>query len=136
MTKKIIATIVVIIVGIGIYLIIPKNLPSAGPTVQDSAIKGAQLPQTETASTSGITVDIKNFSFNPGALTIKVGTKVTWTNNDSAPHTVTSSNTDGPLNSGTLTTGKSFSFTFSEIGSFDYYCTIHPMMKGSIKVTE
>lgn len=76
-------------------------------------------------------ISIKNFAFNPAELTIKKGTTVIWTNEDSAPHTATS---QGFFDSGTLKNGQSFNFQFNNAGSFDYICTIHPSMKGKIIV--
>jgi plastocyanin len=74
-----------------------------------------------------------NFAFTPSSLTVRVGTRVTFTNRDGATHTVTA---DGGLfNSGNLASGQSFSFTFMGRGSFAYHCKIHPMMTGTITVT-
>jgi plastocyanin len=75
-------------------------------------------------------VAIKNFAFGPAAQTVKVGQKVTWTNDDDAPHTVTG----GELDSGTLAKGASFSFTPTKAGTISYICAIHPSMKGTLTV--
>lgn len=77
-------------------------------------------------------VTIKGFSFQPAALTVPVGTTVTWTNEDSVDHTSTSDT--GVWNSGHLGTGQSFSFTFKRPGTFSYHCAIHPDMKATIVV--
>jgi plastocyanin len=96
--------------------------------------KKSQDAKTSAASSSGggaaKTVAIKGFAFGPKDLTVKVGQKVTWTNDDEAPHTVTG----GELNSSTLAKGASFSFTASKAGTIAYICTIHPTMKGTITV--
>jgi plastocyanin len=73
------------------------------------------------------------FSFSPSMLTIKVGTTVTWTNNSSAPHTVTSDS--GAFNGSLGGSGATFSFTFTRAGTFSYHCSIHPYMKATITVT-
>jgi plastocyanin len=78
-------------------------------------------------------VAIQNFAFMPTPLTIPVGTAVMWTNRDSATHTTTSD--AGLWDSGMLPTGKSFSFTFAQAGTFTYHCAIHPNMHGTIVVT-
>jgi len=83
-------------------------------------------------ATAGPKVDISNFSFNPGTLTVKVGDTVTWTNNDSATHTVTAN--DNSFDSANLASGASFSHTFSKAGTYPYRCTIHPNMTGTIVV--
>jgi plastocyanin len=75
-------------------------------------------------------VNIKNFAFNPSTLNIKVGTTVTWTNEDSAAHRIKSNK----FNSGDLNEGDSFQFTFSEKGTYNYTCAIHPSMQAKIVV--
>jgi Icc protein len=78
-------------------------------------------------------VIIDNFSFTPQVLTVSPGTKVTWTNRDEVPHTVTS--TDKRFTSSkVLDTDGAFSNAFNEKGIFDYYCTVHPHMTGKIIV--
>ncbi len=81
----------------------------------------------------GAALSIANFAFDPATLKIKVGTKVTWTNNDGAPHTATSA--DGAFDSGRLSSGASFAFTFTTAGTFTYHCAIHSSMTGTITVS-
>ncbi len=78
-------------------------------------------------------VSIKGFAFNPGDVTVKAGTKVTWTNNDSATHRIKSG--DGSFDSDDLGNGATFDHTFGTAGKFAYICGIHPSMKGTITVT-
>ena len=73
-------------------------------------------------------------AFSPGTFTVKVGTTVTWYNADASTHTVTST-TAGTFDSGLLATGGTYSHAFTAAGTYDYYCTIHPNMKGTIVVT-
>lgn len=84
-------------------------------------------------SSAKASVSISNFAFSPATLTVAKGTAVTWTNNDGAPHTVTS--TSGAFDSGSLANGKSFTFTFSTPGTYTYRCNIHTSMTGQIVVT-
>lgn len=77
---------------------------------------------------------IENFAFAPAILKVKKGTTVTWTNKDSVGHTVTGEN--GGWGSALLAKGQSYSHTFSEVGSFPYYCRPHPWMKGTVEVGE
>jgi plastocyanin len=77
-------------------------------------------------------VKIDNFSFGPAALTVPVGTTVSWTNRDDIPHTVVS--TDAVFKSKALDTDEKFSFTFSKAGSYPYFCSIHPKMTGKVIV--
>ena len=77
-------------------------------------------------------VDIRDMTFAPRTLTIAAGDTVTWTNSDSMPHTATSE--DDAFDSGNLDEGQSFSFTFTEPGTYEYVCGIHPRMTGTIVV--
>ncbi len=80
------------------------------------------------------TVEIKYNSFNPNSLTVQAGTTVNWVNLDSTTHRVTS-NLD-VFDSGNLTKDQSYSYTFTQPGSYQYHCTIHPNEVGIIIVTE
>lgn len=73
-------------------------------------------------------------AYGTNPLVVSVGTTVTWTNNDSAPHTVSS--TTGVFESGNLNQGQTFSFTFDQAGTFPYFCRIHgaASMSGVIQV--
>jgi plastocyanin len=73
-----------------------------------------------------------SFAFSPKTLTVKVGTKVTWTNQDQVGHTATAD--QGAFNSGILSTGNSFSFTFTKVGTYSYHCNIHHFMMATIVV--
>jgi amicyanin len=98
------------------------------------AQKAAVARYSPTAESSAIAVDIKNYAFSPASLTVSVGDTVTWTNEDTAPHTVTVS--DGPekFASPTLQQGQTFSYTFTKAGTYSYYCAVHPDMKASVTV--
>lgn len=85
------------------------------------------------APAGGNQVTIDGFAFAPVTLTVPVGTTVTWTNRDEEPHTVAAS--DGSFHSPGMGTGATFTHTFSTAGTFDYVCSIHPMMRGSVVVT-
>jgi plastocyanin len=78
-------------------------------------------------------VSIANFSFTPAKLSISVGTTVIWTNNDTVTHTVTAD--QGAFDSGDLSAGNTFSFTFSKAGTYPYHCNIHSSMVGTIVVS-
>ena len=76
--------------------------------------------------------------YTPESLSINTGDTVKWTNEDSEPHTVTSGKpgaSDGKFDSGFFYKGESWSFTFNQSGTYDYWCTIHPWMLGKITVT-
>ena len=77
-------------------------------------------------------VKIDNFSFTPATVTVPAGTQVTWTNRDDIPHNVR--NDDASIKSKTLDTDDKFSFTFTKPGTYTYFCSIHPKMKGTVVV--
>ena len=76
-------------------------------------------------------VSIDNFSFTPKEITVTKGTTVTWVNHDDVPHTVVGG---GAFRSKALDTDDTFSFTFTEAGSYSYFCSVHPMMVGKVIV--
>ncbi|MGE5661852.1 MAG: cupredoxin domain-containing protein [Ignavibacteriales bacterium] len=80
-------------------------------------------------------------AYEPNPLHVKVGSKITWTNDDKTTHTATSgtitSNEYGKIfDSGYLSKGKSFTFVFDQPGEFEYFCLLHPTMIGKIVVSE
>jgi plastocyanin len=77
-------------------------------------------------------VSIDNFSFTPMEMTIPAGSQVTWVNKDDVPHTVVS--VDHKFKSQALDTDEKFSFTFSNPGTYEYFCSVHPKMTGKIVV--
>jgi amicyanin len=78
-------------------------------------------------------VSIDNFTFNPPSLTVKAGTKVTWTNRDDIPHGIAASG-NAFARSQALDTDDAYSFTFTTPGTYQYFCYIHPHMTGTIVV--
>lgn len=84
-------------------------------------------------SAGGAKVSMQGIKFNPASVTVKAGDKVTWTNKDSVGHDVTGDNFKSG-DSGGMQNGDTFSQTFDKKGTFDYVCTVHPGMKGSVTV--
>ncbi len=116
------------------------HLRQAGESL-DFAFRMAMFHDPEMAFTAPEVdenaVNVFIYEFMPMELTIPVGTAVTWINNDEAEHTVTAS--DGLFESENMMTanvepGASFSFTFDQPGTYEYACTIHPRMTGTIVV--
>jgi plastocyanin len=93
-----------------------SELATAGPTAAASGAK---------------TVVINHFAFHPPALTIKVGTKVDFTNASQVTHTATRG---GSFNSGRIKPGTTIGIRFNQKGTFAYHCSIHPSMHGTIVV--
>jgi len=109
----------------------PAATPPPADAVQVAIVKDGWLDPTNAAN-----------AFNPNTITIKVGMTVTWTNQDTTMHTVTSGTSannvgtpDGRFDSGFLMDGATWSYTFTEVGEFPYYCTPHPWMQGRVIVT-
>jgi plastocyanin len=99
-----------------------------------AACSGSATPAPSAAAPAagGSAVSIANFAFAPASMSVAVGTTVTWTNTDSAGHTVTAD--DGSFKSDKLGTGTTFSQTFTTAGTFAYHCSIHSSMTGTITV--
>jgi plastocyanin len=79
-------------------------------------------------------VKIVEFTYGPDPVTVQVGGKVTWQNEDTAPHTATAD--DGSFDTGTIERGKIKSETFKQAGTYPYFCEIHPTMHGTVEVVE
>jgi plastocyanin len=90
----------------------------------------AAVPAAPAAA--GAEVKIGNFTFTPQTLKVPVGTQVTWTNGDDTPHTVVTD--DKTIKSKALDTDEKFSYTFTKPGTYSYFCSIHPNMKGTVVV--
>jgi plastocyanin len=114
----------------------PSATPSSTPTFTPipPTQTSTRPPATDTPeqADSGDRVSISGFRFGPNVLEVKVGTRVTWINRDSTSHTVSSD--DGVFESGALDQNDSFSFTFTEAGTFAYHCGFHIGMNGTIRV--
>ncbi|MBI3841803.1 MAG: cupredoxin domain-containing protein [Thaumarchaeota archaeon] len=105
-----------------------KSLGTIGSGITVSIAKGASTPGCDKTSTC----------YTPNQAKVKAGGKVTWKNDDTASHTVTSgkdATADGVFDSGLFASGKTFSFKFDKAGTFNYYCQVHPWMKGSVIVS-
>ncbi|MGZ3707482.1 MAG: plastocyanin/azurin family copper-binding protein [Bdellovibrionota bacterium] len=119
--------------------------PSASPSASASGMPN--MPNVTPASSSSPSANAVSVSIPSGAvgqgpaaygqnpLVVASGTTVTWTNNDSVPHTATSDT--GAFDSGSIPPGQSYSFTFSQAGDFPYHCSIHgaQSMSGMIRVS-
>jgi plastocyanin len=94
---------------------------------------GTQTTQGDIAIVLGAASPTNAQFYLPTNLTVKAGTTVTWVNHDAAAHTVTSMN--GAFDSGNMAVGAMYTFTFTQPGTYSYYCTYHTWMKGTIVVT-
>ena len=146
MGKAVAAIIIVILLLIGgiIYATTrhaaaPQPVTTSGtPSPSPSSSPGTSTPLSSPNSSQSKTasVTISNFAFSPAALTVKKGTTVTWTNQGSTAHTVVENDSQSGPKSGDLNHGQSYSFTYNTVGTFNYHCSIHPSMTGTVTVTE
>ena len=121
-TLPIIIVLIVVIAGVVWY----QSRPAQAPTVSVSpgAVPAASEPKT---------VSIISFSFVPATITVKKGDKVTFMNNDTAPHTATAA---GKFDTGVLQKGQSYLLDTAALaaGTYSYLCTLHPSMRGTLIV--
>lgn len=85
--------------------------------------------------TASVAIVSSSAGYSPATLTVKKGTTVTWTNNDTVRHNVMS-DSGNVLSSPYLSKGESWSYTFNTPGTYPYHCTPHPWMKAKVIVTE
>lgn len=99
------------------------------PTAEVTNAPGSSVPGCEET----------NECFIPADVTVDVGGEVTWTNDDTAAHTITAGTVEdgptGPFDSGLVITGSAFTFEFEEAGTYPYYCIVHPWMAGTVTVS-
>ncbi|HVZ58847.1 MAG TPA: cupredoxin family copper-binding protein [Patescibacteria group bacterium] len=119
-----------IIIGGGFLVIVIVGMLLFGNSFTSKATSPTQPSPTVTQSQN--TVAIKNFAFGPGTLTVKVGTTVTWDNQDSVAHSAVAD--DGTFDTKLLSPGEKGSFTFTKAGTYTYHCGVHPSMTGTIVV--
>jgi plastocyanin len=99
--------------------------PEAGTSTQSEAAE----------SNDAVTISMKNIEFVPETAQAKVGQKITWTNDDTAPHNVTAE-VGADFKSETLNKGDTFEYTPKVSGPVNYVCTIHPQQTGRLLITE
>jgi len=105
---------------------------SAQPVLKDDAPVEKPKKKVIAIAAASAGVTISDFQFAPGNVTVNVGDTVTWSNNGPTGHSATATN--GSFDTGVLQKGSSGSHTFSQAGTFSYFCKPHPFMKGTITV--
>ncbi len=109
----------------------PSPAPPEPQVLADERDEREPSEPKAVAAASG-SVAIADFSFAPATITINEGDTVTWTNNGPTPHSATADN--GSFDTGIFPAGQSRTHTFNEAGSFSYFCTPHPNMRGTVVV--
>lgn len=140
--KPLIIAISIIIVVIGGFVVAgmmnQTNETHTGTHNANDLPAQQSEPTTEETTQEADAVTIENYAFSPANITVKKGTTVTWTNNDTVEHNVEFDETPasgdkvGPM----LAKGETYSFTFDTTGTFGYICSPHPYMKGVVTVVE
>ncbi|HUG16523.1 MAG TPA: plastocyanin/azurin family copper-binding protein [Thermomicrobiales bacterium] len=120
----------------------PAATPTAGSSGADygddygddyGEDEATKAPADDPAGSDDVTIPIQGFRFQPAEITVTVGTTITWTNMDNAPHSATAD--DDSFNTGVLGENESGSVTFDTAGTFTYYCLLHPNMTATVIVT-
>ena len=126
-------SIVVVLIVI-LILSMPSNSDEKNTEASDLVVKGDVIMPTKVSRPG---CEIQDICYIPSSIIIEKGKQVTWVNQDSAFHSVTSGFYDEPtelFDSGHLDPFESFSLTFDESGTYDYFCTLHPWMMGQVIV--
>lgn len=120
-------------IALGVALLGSLGWSSASVARNARHVVQQEQSQEKAQENAGATqVKIDNFSYEPREITVAAGTTVIWTNRDDVPHTVTSN--DDKFGSKALDTDDQFSFTFKNPGKYEYYCSVHPKMTGTVIV--
>lgn len=126
MSRKLVFRLLLVLTSLLVFAACSPAPAAANPTPAEGA-----------PAASTVEVALKDFRFSPADITIKAGTTVVWTNQDSTAHTVTSGTRAAPtdlFDSGDVASGDTFSFTFTTPGVYAYHCTPHQGMDGTITV--
>jgi plastocyanin len=127
------ALIAFLAVGIPAYNVAKHQKPPCCVVNMEQKMKNAH-GGTIVAKSKHVTVSISNYAFSPQILTVRVGTKITWTNHDQTAHTATANK--GAFDTGTINPGKSKTIIMSKIGTYPYHCIFHAFMTGTINVVK
>jgi plastocyanin len=134
-----------LLIGAGSLLITVGSLAGCSTNAESAAT----APTSTTSAPAGPVINLSSLMFNPPTTTVKVGTTVTWRNDEPITHTVTSGRfqgvdkttglrssqgPDGTFSARLPGKGKTFSFTFTKPGNYTYYCDIHQGMNATITV--
>jgi plastocyanin len=144
MNKNVLGAIITIVAAVGVVAVVMANnnndmdgMDMSSSTSQSSSFTGGKDMSIDKVQEGEVKMDIANFAFTQKTLKIKKGTKVTWTNTDSAKHDITPDmESEAFKGSELLSKGDSYSFTFSVAGKYPYICSPHPYMKASVEVVE
>lgn len=145
MKKSVLGIIIALVAITGIAAVVAMNSKQDRASRTDSSHEmtnktsdDTNAGQSSSENQNTNKVSIIDFAFSPKKIVIKKGTTVTWTNTDSTRHDIMPDEDYGDAfkPSELLDKNETYSFTFSTVGTYDYHCSPHPYMKGSVEVTE
>ncbi len=123
--------VALLIAGVVMGIAMGDQMGSGGMMgMMNRAGNSGQTPVT--IDTPELQIEIRGFEFFPSDVSVRAGTKVTWINRDSAPHTATQRK--GDWDTGVLNEGQSKTLTFDKTGVYEYICAIHPSMQARLTV--
>ena len=130
--KTTIIVVIASVILIPVVILISQILPAKSDGQLYSPIQQSEVKQEREHSPKTVHISIVGYAYSPSQVIISKGDTVIWTNQDSVRHDV---NGDG-IESSLLSKGETFSMTFNKAGTYNYICTPHPYMKGSVIVVE
>lgn len=111
----------------------PMNHGQMGGMMQGPSGTATVPAPIGTAVSGSPQITIRNYAYSPASIRVKTGTSITWMNQDSVPHTATSTAGQG-FDTGILAQGESATIVIDTPGTYDYICSVHPAMKGVLVV--
>jgi plastocyanin len=111
----------------------PAAQQHESPSHEQRKPKAKREAASEAPANAPVKAAIEGFAFAPADIEVEVGQEITWTNNDSAPHTVTATS-GADFDSGTMEEGATYTWKATKAGTIEYFCAIHPSMTGTITV--
>jgi plastocyanin len=123
-----------ILLSIGAVLALALGVAACGGSSGGGSSSTTSSSASASSGGGGVQIKMQNIQFSPKATTVKVGDKVTWTNDDNTDHNVTAQS-GADFKSKDFGNGATFSFTADKAGTIKYVCTIHPGMTGTLTVT-
>lgn len=108
--------------------------PASQAPSGDASASGSPAACAPSTDAGTVSARIADFAFSPSTITAKVGDVISWTNDDTTPHTATVKS-DATCTTEDLANGASGGIVFDIAGSYDYFCKIHPTMTGKIEVS-
>lgn len=134
--RKITVFVAVLVIGAVVFGLTRGKDQGINPSKQLNPAAVNKNLQKANPNNESASVSITNFTFGPPQITVKKGGSISWTNNDSVPHTVVETDKQTGPSSGNLSNGAKYTYTYQNPGIYRYHCSIHPNMIGVVKVVD